>query len=143
MRKSTLIAVVVSMSLSCAAQLPDRIKTYHPEPLPYPWGVYEWLDLLDPYASTLANVTQHTEYVFVVGVSGGSQESVKIPVNGQVIMEGYDKDGHMTVTVYRDGHVEAADKAALTEMSRFFWAEFAKYYQQETGKCLGGSHDQR
>lgn len=54
--------------------------------------------------------------------------------SGAKIMEIFDKDGKLTVSVYRDGHVDAADPSKMDAASKEFWTLMAKHMKNVCGK---------
>lgn len=56
--------------------------------------------------------------------------AVALFYSGDVLLTEDDPSGKRLVTVYRDGHIEAADPKRIDEASREFWKLFAKSFPQ-------------
>jgi hypothetical protein len=76
-----------------------------------------------------ASDTTATGHLYLMGES--RQAFIEMPLSGDKMLIGYNKEGDVILTVYRDGRVDAKNKAAITEESKFFWTEFAKYYREQ------------
>ena len=57
----------------------------------------------------------------------GAQGKTVLYNAGDKLMEIYDKGGKLTVAVYRDGHVVAADQTKIDAAATEFWQLMAKH----------------
>ena len=88
---------------------------------------------IDPNSPVCVRSTIPLSSSAALSIVGEKRQALLIYNFGPILLEGFDKEGRSILKVDRKGNVLSGEKEDVSEITKFFWDEFARYFRSKMG----------